>query len=327
MPNTSNIVLEIPTTGSLSGTWGDQALNPNFVALDGMLGGVVTVSLSNAPVTLTAPSGSVTPTAGPYQSQNAIINLTGTLTANVQVTLPLPGVQRVANFATGNFTVTLRAAGSGEVVGLPAGTVTEVFNDGTNVKFITGSNVPPGTLSFMAGFVTYPLWINACTIKPYLACDGTVSNFSDYPHLAAIFGGSFGGNGITTFAVPDLRGRVPLALDSTSARITVAGCGINGNVLGASGGAQNITLTTAMIPSITPAGTINTPTIATNTRPGSVSGNGQIYAVDAAFSTGLNSTVSSLSAPLTFTGTPFGGGQAHNNVQPSQVCGMWFVKT
>lgn len=46
----------------------------------------------------------------------------------------------------------------------------------------------------------------------YLACDGTVYNISDYPELAAYFnqqfGASnhFGGNGTTTFAVPDLRG-------------------------------------------------------------------------------------------------------------------------
>lgn len=46
----------------------------------------------------------------------------------------------------------------------------------------------------------------------YLACDGTVYNISDYPELAAFFGqqfsmvNKFGGNGTTTFAVPDLRG-------------------------------------------------------------------------------------------------------------------------
>ena len=46
----------------------------------------------------------------------------------------------------------------------------------------------------------------------YLKCDGTVYNISDYPELAAYFGqqfsmiNKFGGNGTTTFAVPDLRG-------------------------------------------------------------------------------------------------------------------------
>ena len=46
----------------------------------------------------------------------------------------------------------------------------------------------------------------------YLVCDGTVYNIADYPELAAYFAGQFnasnffGGNGTTTFAVPDLRG-------------------------------------------------------------------------------------------------------------------------
>ena len=46
----------------------------------------------------------------------------------------------------------------------------------------------------------------------YLKCDGTVYNISDYPELATYFylqfgsKNKFGGNGTTTFAVPDLRG-------------------------------------------------------------------------------------------------------------------------
>lgn len=46
----------------------------------------------------------------------------------------------------------------------------------------------------------------------YLVCDGTVYNISDYPLLANHFEtqfqtkNHFGGDGITTFAVPDLRG-------------------------------------------------------------------------------------------------------------------------
>lgn len=50
------------------------------------------------------------------------------------------------------------------------------------------------------------------TPKSYLACDGTIYNISDYPDLAnhfkAEFGiaNHFGGDGTTTFAVPDLRG-------------------------------------------------------------------------------------------------------------------------
>lgn len=62
---------------------------------------------------------------------------------------------------------------------------------------------PVGTIISVMG-VTAP--------ANYLACDGTVYNIADYPELAAYFGqqfsmvNKFGGNGTTTFAVPDLRG-------------------------------------------------------------------------------------------------------------------------
>lgn len=48
--------------------------------------------------------------------------------------------------------------------------------------------------------------------KHYLACDGNVYNISDYPELAQFFKNQFesvnyfGGDGVTTFAIPDLRG-------------------------------------------------------------------------------------------------------------------------
>ena len=48
--------------------------------------------------------------------------------------------------------------------------------------------------------------------KGYLACDGSTYNIADYPLLCDVFASDFGsvnffgGNGTTTFAVPDLRG-------------------------------------------------------------------------------------------------------------------------
>ena len=53
-PQTGNIGLAIPLRGSDVGTW-DIPVNGDFTAIDGMLGGVATVGLSNAPVTLTSP--------------------------------------------------------------------------------------------------------------------------------------------------------------------------------------------------------------------------------------------------------------------------------
>jgi microcystin-dependent protein len=82
--------------------------------------------------------------------------------------------------------------------------------------------------------------MQACKVRPYLQKDGTVYNSSDYPALAQILGSTFGGNGITTFAVPDELSRVRLPWDFTGAanRVTAAGSGINGLQMGAVGGNQ-----------------------------------------------------------------------------------------
>ncbi|ARG16083.1 hypothetical protein B7L44_05435 [Acinetobacter nosocomialis] len=47
-----------------------------------------------------------------------------------------------------------------------------------------------------------------------LVCDGTLYNIADYPKLFAKLGNAYGGNGTSTFAVPDYRGVVLRGLDS-----------------------------------------------------------------------------------------------------------------
>jgi microcystin-dependent protein len=42
----------------------------------------------------------------------------------------------------------------------------------------------------------------------WLLCDGTIYNVADYPRLFAVIINAYGGDGVTTFAVPDTRGRV-----------------------------------------------------------------------------------------------------------------------
>ena len=73
----------------------------------------------------------------------------------------------------------------------------------------------------------------------YLACDGTVYNIADYPLLAAMFAeqftgtgehgaAQFGGDGTTTFAVPDLRGEF-LRGTGTATRNTGTGLSVGGH--------------------------------------------------------------------------------------------------
>lgn len=329
-PNTSNIGLIVPNTGDLVGTWGSAAINPDMVAIDGYLGGVATVSLSNANITLSSPVGAaITPTPGPTQAQNSIINLTGTLSANVRVTLPLPGRQYIANFTTGNFVVTLAAVNAGQVVGVPQGSVTEVFNDGTNVRFVNGMGNYPGKLEFIAGETAVPAWMAACTVQPYLYCDGSTYNYSDYVALSARLQGQFGGNGITTFAVPDLRGRLPIAYDGTGTRITVAGSGINGQAMGAAGGAQSITLTLAQTPSHTISGTTGLENQAhTHNFVAFIDGGGAglLNGTNGTFKTGTTGGENQ-NHNHNFSAPNGGGDQPHSNVQPGQVCGIWLIKT
>lgn len=68
-------------------------------------------------------------------------------------------------------------------------------------------------------------WISATAPPGYLICNGTVYNISDYPTLGALAGSLFGGNGTTTFATPDLRGRWPIGFNSgaTSAAFKTIG--------------------------------------------------------------------------------------------------------
>jgi microcystin-dependent protein len=46
----------------------------------------------------------------------------------------------------------------------------------------------------------------------WLLCDGSLHNIADWPALYAVLGTTFGGDGLTTFGVPDLRGRVPMGV-------------------------------------------------------------------------------------------------------------------
>jgi len=246
-PFSVNTGFIIPLTGSLVDTWGEDALNPNFISLDGLLGGRQNISVTNVPITLTSPAGfTPTPGSGPTQAENKYLAFTGTMTGNVRVTLPLPGHYIIDNQTTGNFVLSFQGATATEVIGAPPGAVFSVFNDGERVRFVDLGK--PGDQEEWAGVTAMPAWVAACSVRPYLLNDGGVYNISDYPILGARFGSTFGGNGLTTFAVPDRRGRVSLPYDGTGTRITTAGCGLDGQTLGAALDQQNVTLVRANLP-------------------------------------------------------------------------------
>jgi len=71
-------------------------------------------------------------------------------------------------------------------------------------------------------------------------CDGSILAIAENDVLFELIGTTYGGDGQTTFALPDLRGRVPVHQGS-------------GFVIGQSGGAETVTLTLSQIPSHTHA--------------------------------------------------------------------------
>src|ERR1700722_5561670 len=245
-PNTVNRQLVVPLTGDLVGAWGTSALNPNFSQLDGILGGAATISLSSATTfALTIGTGSITPSGGPNQSSNALLKFTGTLTGNAVIQFSQPGFYIVHNACTvGAFYVQLApSAGTGSTIGAPPGKKQHVFFDGTSMDYV---NMPdPGAAHDLHGATALPPWMTACSVLPYLIKDGSTYSSSVYPQLAAQLGSTFGGNGITTFGVPDERNRARIGLDTNgpgtfSNRLTTAACGFNGQVMGAAGGDQNL---------------------------------------------------------------------------------------
>lgn len=327
-PVTNNIALVIANRGSNVGVW-DLPVNGDFNSLDGFIGGVQTISASNANIVLTAPAGSITPSGGPTQAQNAVLRFTGTLTGNVQVTLPLPGYMIIENLTTGNFVLSFAAAASGQIIAVDQGVDQHIYNDGTNVKFINlGSR---GKMEFWAGVSSMPAWVNSCTVPPYLLCDGSIYNYSTYPFLGPRLNSIFGGNGSTTFGVPDMRGRIPLAYDGTGTRITTAGCGLNGQTLGAALDLQAQTLTLTQLPTnIQSVGTLPVnatvlvaPVTGFAITQFSANAGAQVWQ---AFANGAAISTLTPSATGNVLSDNTGGG-SHPNVQPSQVAGIWVVKT
>jgi hypothetical protein len=183
-PTSNNIGLVLPNTGDLSGTWGADAVNPNMTALDGYVAGVQSISLTSGTVTLTAPAGyTPTPGAGPTQAQNKFLNLSGSLSGNVTLQLPMPGSYIINNQTTpSTFFIYVGNSGlTGGYIALEPYGIHHVGFDGTNARYL---DLPLlGTYVDMAAS-SMPAWITNCSTPPYLNCDGSTFSSGTYPALA-----------------------------------------------------------------------------------------------------------------------------------------------
>jgi microcystin-dependent protein len=316
-PTTQNTSMFVPLRGADVGTW-DVPVNSNFNALDAMLGTVTNISPTNLPITLTT-----------AQSQAAIIRLNGTLTGNVAITMS--GIYKkwtVENLLTNSpssFCVTFVSTTAVQQIGIPPG-LTDVYYDAiaTSVRF---ANLPLAVGSYWdyAGSAV-PSWNTACSVPPYLNCDGSAFSSATYPTLCNLFGG-------TGFNIlPDARGRYRATLNQTTGRITTAGGGVDGNTLIAVGGIQNVTLGSSNLPASI---LVNDP----GHHHGFTAGSSvTLFALDTgggsfAFGSGFNATFQSAITSSATTGitvnpssSPAGTGNFFQSLPPSYVGGITMIR-
>jgi microcystin-dependent protein len=132
----------------------------------------------------------------------------------------------------------------------------------------------------------------------WMFCDGQLLPISENETLFQLIGTTYGGDGQSTFGLPDMRGRIPVHQG-------------NGYVLAESGGAEEITLTVNQIPAhghavLATAGIAGSPSPGNNLLATTV---GNVYFPGPGAQAAMNPE----------SVTPVGGAQPHNNLQP-YVC-------
>ncbi|HEU4375195.1 MAG TPA: tail fiber protein [Telluria sp.] len=139
-------------------------------------------------------------------------------------------------------------------------------------------------------------------------CDGATLPISEYEALFVLIGTTYGGDGQTTFALPDLRGRVPIHQGT--------GPGLPTYPLGAQGGVETVTLSTAQLPAHTHG--LGASTAAPIVAPGGLDITAGVAYVPASFSSkpnayGLPGNPVAMSAQAI---TPAGASTPHDNMGP-----------
>jgi microcystin-dependent protein len=153
-------------------------------------------------------------------------------------------------------------------------------------------------------------------------CNGQLMSIAENDALFNLIGTTYGGDGQTTFALPDLRGRVPISQGQ--------GAGLSNYAIGESGGAETVTITVAQTPQH--AHTIDPATLTATAKCKNGLGNqqtpvGNVLAVEAADASlpygnaAPNANMSSGAVTLsgTVTAGASGGSQPHDNLQPHLV--------
>ena len=160
-----------------------------------------------------------------------------------------------------------------------------------------------GTMSLFAGSFAPRGWS---------FCNGALLPIGGNQALFALLGTQFGGNGVSNFALPDLRGRVPIGAGN--------GGGLTPRAIGQAGGVENVSLSITEMPVHT-HGIRVIPSEGTS----SVATDGVLAKssrADAKYAKVLGATAAMASTSI----LPTGAGVAHLNVQPS-VALNWIIAT
>jgi hypothetical protein len=127
----TNLKLELITTGEKSGTWG-TITNTNLQQLEQAASGYISVDVAASDVALAISNGAIS------NGKNLYYKLTGTLAANRTVTLPdsterVVIIEDATTRGSNNRTLTFKTA-SGNGVTIPVGSKSLLYSDGTNVN-------------------------------------------------------------------------------------------------------------------------------------------------------------------------------------------------
>lgn len=207
-------------------------------------------------------------------------------------------------------------------------------NPGTNntqiatTAYVDERGVPPGAGTDFWGGTLPNGWLWAA---------GQAVSRTTYARLFAAISTTHGaGDGSTTFNLPDKRGRVSVGKDDMNGtaanRVTAGASGITGTTLGATGGVETVTLTTAQLAAHNHTASFAGSALGTHTHTmllttiGSGSGNPPADTRASGLQSNPSSAVSAGTPAGTVTVNNNGSGNAHQNMQPSIICN-YIIKT
>lgn len=147
-------------------------------------------------------------------------------------------------------------------------------------------------------------------------CNGQLLNIRQFTALFSLLGTTYGGNGTTTFAVPDLRGRAVLGQGQ--------GPGLSNYRIGTTAGTETVTLQAAQLPAHTHA--LGTATVPVGGTASAASPAGAYMGVVNPPSYGTGTANGPMAAgTISGTTTAVGSDQAHENRQPYLVLNYYIA--